>query len=132
VQGRFVGATVGDRDADDDIVRGDLGVLRGDVEVPTLVEYTRFGQLELRIGFAALAVLAHEALVRELGVGVFVEGFQVGVRRRGVEVEVGLLHVFPVIAFGAGEAEQPLLENGIASVPKRQRETEPGLSVADA
>ena len=37
-----------------------------------------------------------------------------------------------MIALGAGEAEQPLLENRVAAVPKCEREAEPAFAIADA
>src|SRR5438552_2900121 len=52
--------------------------------------------------------------------------------RRGVQVVVVLLHVLAVVPLGTGEAEQPLLEDGVASVPQRQREAQPPLAVAHA
>jgi len=44
------------------------------------------------------------------------------VRRRAVEVEVVLLDVLAVVALVAGDAEQALLEDGVAAVPEGQRE----------
>ena len=49
-----------------------------------------------------------------------------------VQVEVILLDIFAMVALGAGQAEQPLLEDGVLPAPERQRETEPLLVVADA
>ena len=132
VQGGVVGAPVGHGDPDDDVVGRGLGILRDDIEVPPLVEHAGVGQLELRVGLATLPVLPHQLLVRELGLGILVQRFEVGVGRGGVQVEVGLLDVFAVIAFRPRQAEQPLLEDGIPAVPERQREAEPGLAVADA
>jgi hypothetical protein len=37
-----------------------------------------------------------------------------------------------VVALVSGQAEDPLLENRIAAVPERQRETEPLLDVGEA
>jgi hypothetical protein len=54
------------------------------------------------------------------------------VGRRRVEIEVVLLDVLAVIAFAVGEAEQTFLENGIASVPEREREAEQLPIVGDA
>jgi len=42
-----------------------------------------------------------------------------------VEVEVVLLDVLAVVALVAGDAEQALLEDGVAAVPEGQREAEP-------
>ena len=49
-----------------------------------------------------------------------------------VEVEVALLHVLAVVALGAGQAEEPLLEDRVAAVPEGQGEAEPALAVGDA
>ena len=53
-------------------------------------------------------------------------------RRRRVEVPVGLLDVFAVVALAPGEAEQPLLEDRVGLVPERDREAEPAVIVGDA
>ena len=37
-----------------------------------------------------------------------------------------------MVALGAGQAEQPLLEDRVAPVPQREREAQPALAVADA
>ena len=52
--------------------------------------------------------------------------------RRRVEVEVALLDVLAVIALRPAEAEEPLLQDGIAPVPERPREAEPLVVVRDA
>src|ERR1035438_6029581 len=51
---------------------------------------------------------------------------------RGVEVEVALFHVLPVIPLRAGETEEALLQHRVFAVPKRQREAEPALAIGDA
>src|SRR5215208_5644369 len=51
---------------------------------------------------------------------------------RRVQIEVVLLHVLAVVAFGAGEAEEALLEDGVGLVPEGKGETEGALVVADA
>ena len=53
-------------------------------------------------------------------------------RGRAVEVEVVFLHVLAVIAFVAGQAEDPFFQDGIALVPQSQGETDRLLAVADA
>ena len=51
---------------------------------------------------------------------------------RAVEVEVIFLHVLAVIALVAGQAEQALLQNGVAFVPQGQGKTDGLLAVADS
>jgi hypothetical protein len=49
--------------------------------------------------------------------------------RRRVEVVVALLDVFAVIAFGAGETEEALFQDGIFSVPESDGKAEPAFAV---
>src|SRR5262249_16392596 len=58
--------------------------------------------------------------------------FQVGVRRRGVEVVVQLLDILAVVGLAVGQAEEAFLEDRVTAVPERQRQTQPLFLVADA
>src|SRR5262245_15678797 len=53
-------------------------------------------------------------------------------RRRGIEVVVALLYVLAVIAFGAAQSEETLLENRVNSVPQLNGKAEPAFAIADA
>src|SRR5262249_44620443 len=44
--------------------------------------------------------------------------------RRRIEVEVIFLDVLPVIPLAVGQPEQPLLQNGIATIPHGEREAQ--------
>ena len=108
------------RDPDQDVVGVGLGVLDDDVEVAVVVEDAGVDQLELglRCGrgarFSSTSSAYGNARLR-----VLVEHPHVRVRRRAVEVEVVLLDVLAVVALGAGQAEEPLLEDRVAAVPQR-------------
>src|SRR3984885_5494717 len=52
--------------------------------------------------------------------------------RRSVKIIVVLLDILTVIALTVGQAEKPLLQDRVLSIPQRQRETQPLLLVADA
>src|SRR5579863_3672151 len=52
--------------------------------------------------------------------------------RRAVEIEIQLLHVLAMVAFGIGQAKQALLENRIAPVPKRDAHAPVEFFVAEA
>jgi len=54
------------------------------------------------------------------------------VRRRAVEVEVVLFYVLAVVALAVGEAEEPLLENGVLSVPEGESKAEVLFIVGNA
>ena len=45
-------------------------------------------------------------------------------RRRAVEIEVVLFDVLAVIAFVAGQAEEPLLEDRVLFIPQREGEAD--------
>src|SRR3954471_13643938 len=52
-------------------------------------------------------------------------------RWRAVEVEVVFFNVLAVVALAVGQAEEALLEDGVAAVPECQRKTEHLFVVAD-
>jgi hypothetical protein len=52
--------------------------------------------------------------------------------RRGIEVEIALFAILAVISLVASEAEESLLQNGVAFVPKGEREADLLVAVADA
>src|SRR5262245_29397041 len=111
-----------------------LGVFDEYVEVPFVAEGVakRVEQLVLGILSTAAPVLRDEIVVGEFGLRVLVEHPRVGVRGRVVEVEEVLFYVLAVIAFKVGHAEQPLLQNRVATVPQRDAEAEVLLAVAEA
>ncbi len=131
VQRRRIGTAIGRADPDDDVAGCDLGVLDLDVEVLVAGEDARIEQFVLELVPGALAVGLHQIVVRIGTLRIFVEPLHVGVRRRGVEIEVVLLHVLPVIPLGIGEAEETFLENRIAAVPERDRKTHPLVVVGN-
>ena len=118
VESSVVRAAVRSRDPDQDIVRPGLGVFGKDVEIAAVIEDTAVGQLEFRVVAVAAAVLLHKPGIRKFALRVLVERLHVGVGRGGIEVKVGLLYVLPVISLGAGEAEEPFLQDGITAVPE--------------
>ncbi|OPZ01129.1 MAG: hypothetical protein BWZ10_03513 [candidate division BRC1 bacterium ADurb.BinA364] len=123
---------VGDFDADQNVVGRILGVFDEDIEIAPAVERPCVVDLELRLAQAAPGVFLDQSGVREFGLGIFVERFEVGMRRSGIEIIIALLDILAVVALRAGQAEKPLLEDRIAFVPQRQREAEPAFAVADA
>lgn len=92
----------------------------------------RVDQLEFGIDLASAPVLLQQAGVRELGLGVLVESFEVGIGRRGVEVEVTLLDVLAVISFLVREAKKAFLQDGIFFIPKCDGKANMLVAVADS
>jgi hypothetical protein len=117
VQPRRVGAAVGDRDADEDVVRRGLGVLGRQVEVAAVVEDAGLDQLELGLVAAPPAVPFQQPGVGELTLRVLVERLEVRMGRGGVEVPVALLDVLGVVPLRVGQDGEALLEDGVALVP---------------
>ncbi len=132
VQRGLLGPAVEGVDADQDVVGPRLRVLREDVEVPVVVEDAGVHQLELGVAPLAATVLLEQPRVRVFALRVLVERLHVGVRGRRIQVVVGLLDVFAVVALRAGQAEEPLLQDRIPAVPERDGEADVLVAVGDA
>ena len=52
--------------------------------------------------------------------------------RGAVEVEVILFHILAVVAFAVGEAEEPLLQDGVLLIPQGQCEAQVLLVIGNA
>ena len=118
-------------DPDQDVVGAGLGVLDDDVEEPVVAEDAGVDQLELGVVSRPPGVLGDELLVRERPLRIPVEGLEVGVARRRIEVVVELLDVLAVVAFGSGQPEQALLEDRVGAVPQGEGEAQPAAVIAD-
>ncbi len=101
-------------DPHDDVVRALLGVLDRDIEITVVLEHAGVEDLVFGITEAAAGVFRHQVVVGEGGLRVLVEHAHVRMAGNAIEVEVQLLDVL------AGQAEQPLLENGVVFVPQGQ------------
>ena len=128
VQRPGLGPSVAHGDAHEDVLGGRLGVLDEDVEVPVAVQAPGVQQLVLHRIDGPRPI---DQLTVRIPIGVLVQTFHVGMGGQVVEVEVGLLDVLAVIAFGSGEAEEPLLDDRIGLVPHRHREAQQRLLIAD-
>jgi len=129
--GRLRPAVVGGQ-PDQDLLRPPLCVLHDDVVVPVVVEHAGVEQFILEVGAGPTPVLRHEELVREGALGVLVQKLEIGAGGCGVEVEVVLLDVLPVVPLGIGQPEEPLLEDHVGLVPEGDGETEALLVVGEA
>src|SRR4029077_10195738 len=70
--------------------------------------------------------------IRKFRLRIFVEHFQIGMGRCGVQVVIELLAIFSVIALRIGKAKETLFENWITPVPESEGETEPLMVIAEA
>ena len=118
-------------DADEDVIRRRLGVVRCDLPISIIVEHAGVEKLEFRLVAGALRVLLPQALIGELGLRIVITPAQPGIGRRRVERPPVFLSVLAVIALRPAEAEDSLLENRVASVPERESKTEALLAVAE-
>src|SRR5215470_5930367 len=108
-----------------------LCVFNKNVEVAILVEDSCIEEFELGLRAATALVFIHKPAVRKFGLRIFVQRFHVAMSRRGIEVEVILLYVFAVIAFVACKPKNALLQDGIAAIPKSEREADHLMAIAD-
>src|SRR5262245_33010842 len=132
MQRRGVRSSIGDRDANQQVVGGRLRVFDDDVEVAVLVEDSGVDKLELGFTPAAPLILVDQPPVGELGLRILVETLHVGVGRRRVEIEVIVLDVLAVVSLWAGQSEEPLLENRVSLVPQSKREADALVVIRDA
>ena len=132
MQRRRFWTAVDNFNADQDVFRGCLCIFDEDIEVAVLLKYARIQKFKLQFLTAAPAIFLPEPCIGELRVWILVEIFHIGMRRGGIEVEVVLLDVLGMIAFIAGQPEEPFFEYRILAVPQRQRETDVLLAVTNA
>src|SRR6267142_5906372 len=119
-----VRSTVDCRDPHEDVFRTAFGIFHKDVEISIVIEDPGVEEFILHLAFRTAAVRFYQI---GIGIGrlwVLVEILHVGVRRRTVEVEVVLLHIFAMVALVVGQPEESLLENRIFAVPQGQRKAE--------
>ncbi|MEZ4313310.1 MAG: hypothetical protein R3F14_35260 [Polyangiaceae bacterium] len=119
-------------DDHEDVGGGILCVFHGDIEVAVVCEEAEIGELQLGVARAAAGVLAEEGVVRIGALRVLVEEAEVAGGGGGVLVVVELFHVLAVVAFGAGEAEEALFQDGVLAVPEGEGEAEELVAVAEA
>ena len=131
IERRSLRTAIVNRHADGDVIRPCLRILDEHIEVASVIKHTRVRQIKFRIPQPTPPVLVHQPRIRKLRLRVFVERLQVGMRRRGVEVVVQLLHILTVIPLRPAESKQPLLQNRIAMIPKRQRQAHAALPIGD-
>ncbi len=117
MQRRRFGTSIDRGDPDQDIVRRCLGIFGEDIEVAALVEDTRIGNLKFGIELATALVFLKKTRIRKLGLWILVKRLHIGMRRRGIEIEIAFLDVFPMIALRPGQTKEAFLENRIPAIP---------------
>src|SRR6266446_10392461 len=131
---RPVRTPVSKAETDQDICWGVLSILYQYVSVFVVRKDPGIKQLvfkRVRVRFAP-AVFLHQIRIRKRPMRILVEGLHVAVGRSIIQIEVILLHVFPVISFTVSEPEKAFLQNRVVAVPERQRKAKPGFLIGDA
>ena len=132
MQGGRLRPAVLDGDANEYVLRRGLGVLHEDVEVAVFREDAGIEQFVLRLQLRAGAVGLDQIVIGVGQLRVLVEPLHVGVGGRRVQVVVVLLDVFAVVALGAGQAEEPLLDDRVLTVPEGQSKTKQLVLIGEA
>jgi hypothetical protein len=109
-----------------------LGVLDFDYPVAAFVEDPGIDQLIFGLQAVALGVGQDQFLIRERCLGVVVAPLVPTVAGHTVQVPPVLFDVLAMVALVAGEPEHALFQDGVPSVPQRQRQAEPLFHVAEA
>ena len=124
-------SAVGHANPDEDVVHVRLGILDLHVEVAVLIEDACVDQLELGIEAIAFCIFLAERRVRKCRLRVLVQAFHVTVRGGVVEIVVVLLHVLAVIPLDVVQAEEPFLQDRIASIPQRHGKADGLMAIAE-
>ena len=127
-----LGSGIADAKTQTKVARRGLGVVGGDLPVAVVVEDAGVEQLELALLPGASRALLAQPLIRKFRLRVVIAPAQPRGGRRGVEVPPVFLGVLAVIALAVAQAEDALFQERVATVPERQRETQPLIDVADA
>src|SRR6266568_6331087 len=118
MQRRSFRPAVRNRQTNEHVVLVGLGVFRKDIEVAVVIKGSAVDELKLSCPQTAPPIFLDQTRIRKFRLRVFVERLHVGMRRRRVEVVVELFYVLTVIALGAGETEQALLQDRVLAIPK--------------
>src|SRR6266478_5009687 len=124
--------TVRDGRTNQNVVRRGLSVFDLNVEEAIFREYAGVPNLKLAFHFQAGAASCDQFFVRKTCLRIAVQHRRVTVRRRRISVPVELLYIFAVVPLRSGDAEQPLLQNRIALIPKGERETKPPFLIGNS
>src|SRR5437016_2748553 len=119
-------------DANQDVFHVRFGIFDKDIEIAVAGKNSRVEQFKFRLAAAAPRVFLNQLLVGKSGLRILVQHAHVAVRGSRIEIEIALLHILAVIALIPGQAKQAFLEDGIAPVPERERETHHLMAVADS
>src|SRR5207302_537432 len=113
MQWRASRSTVCGGHAEDDIGRIELGGLDDHIEVAVVVKHSSVEELVFWRQPATPSVGMYQVSIWERALWVLVEGSRVGMSGCAVEIEVVLLDIFTMVAFGARQSKQALLEDWV-------------------
>src|SRR5262249_50410821 len=76
-------------------------------------------------------VLFNQLRVWKFCLRIFVESLLIGMRGRGIQIEVALFDIFAVVPLVIRETKEALLQNRILPIPERGRESQTALSITE-
>ena len=127
----LVRSTIGEGQADGQILRGGLGVLHLQIEETIVFKNAGVNELKFVLVSAAATVFVSQLLVGEALLGISIQRFGITPCGRPGQVIHHVFDVFTVIALRIAETKKALLQNVILSVPEHWGEAEQTLFVTD-
>ena len=91
--------------------RSAFGINDINVEIAVFVKNAAVIQLKGRLLAAAAAVFLHQLLVGKWTLGILVTVMQVAVSGRSIQIKIGFLNIFAMIAFVTGKAKSAFFKN---------------------
>src|SRR3954452_21063286 len=108
---------IGSSDAHKYISWINLSILNRDIEVAILCKDACVDQFIFRFASSAMAILCYKVSIGESSLRILVQGFHIRMGRGTVKKVIVFLHILTVIAFRAGQTEEPLFENRVGLIP---------------
>src|SRR5512142_476286 len=109
MQRRWIWATIYSSDANEDIFWIDFSILDDNIEVAILRKDPCVNQFIFRFASSTTAILGHQISIREGPLWILVQRLHIGMGRGTVKEVIVFLHILTMVAFRAGQAEEPLL-----------------------
>ena len=109
-------------------------VPRTDYTLGVTLDSRMIGLCGIELGFGTVSGLTDidEFLVGVATLRVFVDPLHIAVSWCAIDIVIALFHIFAMIAFWSGDAEEPLFQDRVAAIPQANREAESTFSVTDA
>src|SRR6516225_7670882 len=127
-----LGSPVDCRDPHQNVLRIRLRIFDEKIEIAAFAKGSGVNQLVFGFLFSPASIFLDELSVRKCVLRIFIESSQVGMGWSRIKVVIDLFDIFAVVSLAVREAEQPLLQNRVFSIPDHKGQANALMSVAES